>query len=214
MTEYVWTSPGGVYTVPADWRAAFLAEFPDYRIRWSLKTRSWHLEQRCGSNTLAPFRIDPFDDSLIRAADGYWLVMVLQPGNRMPCPSIVARHPRQLCGWTVSVPTRVTAEAICTNCRSHGRDGRFMAAYYPFDETLLDWMRQTNPLNHGVQKIDGKTRVMASVEADRRNQRALKEGDRKQSDAITSIDSVDYRWITGIGSSGATRRRVDSHTFR
>ena len=137
MTEYVWTSPGGIYTVPDSWRAAFLAEFPDYRIRWSLRDHCWHLEQKCGSNTLAPYRIDPFDDSLIRAADGYWLVMAIQPGNRMPCPAVTVRFPRQTCGWTLPVATRETSESICPVCRSKRRDGRVMAGYWPNRDEVL-----------------------------------------------------------------------------
>lgn len=202
---FLWTSPGGVYTVPDSWREAFLSEFPDYRVRWSLAKGSWHVEQRCGRGALPPFRIDPFDDSLIRARDGYWLVMEFQPGNRMPCPAITTRYPLQRCGWTLSIERGRSKEAVCAWCRRQGRDGRTMAAYWPFDETLLEHLRYSDPLRGGISR--------QRADADARNQAMLAEAERKRRDACTSIDAVDYRWLSGIGASGATRRQVDGSTF-
>ena len=214
MTEYLWASPGGAYTVPDRWRQQFLSEFPDYRVRWSLQEQCWHLEQAYGRGALPPTRIDPFHDSLIRARDGYWLVMKIQPGNRMACPGVVSLHPRQLCGTTMRVPSRTAGEVVCANCRAHGRDGRTIAAYWPFDETLLDALRQTNPLTRGVVKHNGKTQTRAAYEADQANARMDAEKDRKLKDTTTSLDAVDYRWIADIASStGRQRRYINDHDF-
>ena len=211
MTEYIWSSPGGAYVVPDGWRASFLTDFPGYRVRWSLKERCWHIEQRTHGETIPPFRIDPTDDLLIRAVDGYWRVMALQPGDRMACPTIVNTYPRTLCGNQLPVTVRKTKESICSVCRRAGRDGRTMAGYYPFDETLLDALRRTNPLTYGL--VDNGRRTRASVEADNANRLIEAEAARQRRDAGT-LDAVDYRWLTGIGASSALRRQIDHTTFR
>ena len=213
-TEYVWASPGGAYTVPDAWRRRFLREFPDYRVRWSLQEGCWHLEQWYGRGALPSTHIDPHNDANIRAYDGYWLVMKIQPGTRMACPGIISKHPRQVCGNTITVPTRHLGEAVCANCRTHGRDGRVVACFWPFDETLLDELRRTNPLTRGIIKRDGKVQTRAAWEADRANTARERAAHNREADAMTSIDAVDYRWLSGIAASGATRRRVDDTTFR
>jgi hypothetical protein len=214
MTEYLWKSPGGTYTVPDEWRQKFLKEFPEYRVRWSLAERCWHLEQAYGRGALPPLRIDEADDSLVRSRDGYWLVMKIQPGDRMACPGVIQKVPRQLCENTIQVPSRRTGEAVCGNCRQKGRDGRTIAGFWPFDETLLDELRRTNPLTHGIVKKDGKTQTRAAWEADQANARMLQERDRIMHDGVTSIDQVDHRWLTGIPSAGFSRRKIDDTTFR
>lgn len=214
MTEYLWASPGGQYVVPDRWRQEFLAEFPEYRVRWSLAEGCWHLEQAYGRGALPPIRIDDTDDTLIRARDGFWLVMKLQPGDRMACPGIIQKVPRQVCHASMKVPTRRMGEAVCANCRRKGRDGRTVAGFWPFDATLLDELRRTNPLTHGIIKKAGKVQTRAAYEADQANAVMQREGLRKQADAMTSVDAVDYRWLSGIGSSTGIRRQVDDTTFR
>lgn len=207
MSATCWTSPGGLYVVPDDFRIRFLREFPDYRIRWSLTLQRWQLEQRCGRGALPPIRISPEDDGLIRARDGYWLVMAFQPGNRMACPSVVTRFPdRQTCGMTLPVASRRSAESVCPSCKAHGRDGRHMVAYWPFDELLLDHLRYSDPLRDGTRR--------QRLDADARNaaRKAALEADVR--DAKTSLDAVDYRWLAGIASSTGIRRQVDASTFR
>ena len=206
MTDYLWASPGGFYRVPDEWRARFEAEFPEYRIRWSLRRGSWQIEQRAGRGALPPLRIDPHDDSLIRAADGYWLVMEFQPGDRMPCPGILSIRPRRTCGAIVKVPYRESREAVCPECRKRDRDGKNIAAYWPFDEILLEHLRYSDPLRGGIQRQRQK--------AEARNAAILREADRRQSDAATSLDYVDMRWLADIPTSGMTRRMVDHTTFR
>lgn len=205
MTEYVWTSPGGAYVVPLGFRNRFLNEFPTYRIRWSLRESKWLIEQQYG-NPLPPTRPhDPFDDHTIRANDGYWLVMSFRPGTRMACP---------LCGLTIPVPMMKTAETSCMFCRAKGLDGRHLAGYWPFDERLIDCLRSTDPRHRGVMKdARGQLRVRASMEAERANDRRELVMQRATSDAVSSIDAVDYRWISGIPSAGATRRQLDSADF-
>jgi hypothetical protein len=213
-SEFDWASPGGTYRVPADWKRRFLAEFPDYRVRWSIRKGMWQVEQSFGRGALPPVRIDDgAHDDLIRARDGYWLVMEFLPGDRFACPAVLSQYPRTVCGWTLRAPTRKRAEVKCPACRKAGRDGRTVAGFYPFDEALLDDLRRTNPLTWGVVKHNGKVQTRAALEADRANELLLREAERRQRDAITSIDAVDHRWITGIDSTGwggKTARRTIS----
>lgn len=216
MTEYLWQSPGGVYVVPDEWRRQFLAEFPDYRVRWSLKKGCWQLEQSYGRGALPPVRLDEADDTLVRARDGYWLVMEFSPGDRMPCPASITHESsgeRQRCNHTLKVPMRKGAEIRCPNCRAHGRDGRTMASYWPFDELLMEHLRRTNPLTHGTVRVAGHTRTRAAYEADRANDLMLREAEKAQAAAVSSLDYVDYRWLAGIPTAGATRRQIDHTTF-
>lgn len=206
MADYEWTSPGGLYVVPDSWRQQFLSEFPDYRVRWSLQKDCWQIEQRVGRGALPAMRIDPTDDSLIRARDGYWLVMEFQPGDRMACPAITERFPLQRCGGTMKVSHREARETICRYCRLKGRDGRTMASYWPFGEALLEHLRWSDPLRGGTTRQREETDV--------RNKALMREAERRQADAMTSLDYVDYRWLTGIPTAGHSRRQIDHTTFR
>ena len=205
-SEYVWASPGGLYVVPDIFRQRLQSEFPGYRVRWSLKESCWQIEQPVGGGALPPLRIDPADDSLIRARDGYWLVMKFQPGDRMACPQLIQKEPRQECSYSIRVPHRRAAEVACPICRAKGRDGRTIAAYWPFDETLLEQLRLSDPLRGGIQR--------QSRSAEANNAAIIKAGENKAADAMTSLDQVDYRWLSGIGSSTGKRRQIDHTTFR
>lgn len=205
LPEYNWSSPGGLYVVPTDFKQRFLKEFPEYRIRWSLKDQRWMIEQRCGRGALPPLKIDPADDGLIRAKDGYWLVMAFQPGDRMACPGTVNFYPRTFCNWTMKVATRKVKESVCGMCRFKGRDGRYMTSFWPFDETLIERLRETDPLRGGIQR--------ARAEADLANVRRLSVAESKRRDAVTSIDQVDYRWLSGIASNVSPRRQVSKGDF-
>lgn len=210
MTEYIGYSPGGVYVVPKDWLKEFHNEFPDYRVRWSLKEQCWHIEQHYGRGALPTFSIDPHNDDLVRARDGYWLVMKIQPGDRMACPAWLPQHPPVQCGYTIKLVPGKFGEHRCDACRKAGRDGRTIAGYLPFEETLLQRLRSTNPLTVGIVRVGGKYQTRASIEADKANELMQKESERQLKDKTTSIDAVDYRWISGIASStGLSRRTID-----
>lgn len=203
--EYLWSSPGGAYHVPDQWRREFAAEFTGYRVRWSLKDAAWQIEQPAGRGALPPFRLDPHDDSLIRAADGFWLVMTTSPGDRMACPTVVTPFPRQVCGTILKVPFRRSGEVTCPTCRGAHRDGRIIAGFWPFDGALLDRLRRSDPLRDGTRRT--------SSDADAFNAALLARAEAKRRDAITSLDSVDYRWLTNIPTAGATRRAISPGDF-
>jgi hypothetical protein len=205
MTEYIWTSPGGTYNVPSDFRTRFQNEFPGYRIRWSLKQSKWLIEQPTGQRGALPaIKLDLFDDTLIRERDGFWLVMSFQPGSRMACP---------IDGTTMSVPFRKMGETACETCRSRKRDGRIIAGFFPFDETLIEYLRSTDPRYRGIIKHEGKYRVTASVRADESNKLLERARQSKLSDSTSSLDAVDWRWISGIPTAGRTRRQLTDKDF-
>lgn len=177
---------GPLYTVPSDFARVFFKEFPDYRIRWSFKKRCWLVEQKCGRGSLKPIHVDPHDDQLIRAKDGYWLVMEIQPGDRMPCP---------VCDNTVRVAVRKFAESRCENCIRHGRDGRFMAGYYPFSESLLEHLRHSDPLRGGLQRMQAeadKANQLRLARAERETARIVEAGTKDAFSRIFDIQSVGY----------------------
>lgn len=185
---------GPIYSVPSDFARVFFREFPEYRIRWSFKKRCWLVEQKCGRSALSPIHIDPHDDQLIRARDGFWLVMEIQPGDRMPCP---------VCDNTIHVATRRFAEARCANCIKHGRDGRFMAGHYPFSEGLLEHLRRTDPLRDGVKRLQ--------AEADAANQLRLDRARRAQSNHNEAASKDAFSRLFDIQSVGYTGRSKNIH---
>lgn len=195
---------GPVYTVPVDFAKRFLAEFPEYRIRWSFRRNNWQIEQVYGRGALQASDISPENDGLIRERDGYWLVMEIQPGDRMACPSIVAHYPQlQRCGLTLKVPIRATAETVCTDCKKRGRDGRHMAAYWPLDETFLDHMRKTDPLRDGIRRV--------SREADSHNEAREADIDRRGSNEGQAASADLFNRIVGINQWGYTGSNKNIH---
>lgn len=134
-------------TLPAAFAKQLEREFDGrYRLRWSLKNREWHLEQRVGHGLAdAPIRIDSGADDLIRAREGYAFVMAIRPGDRMPCPSPIRLGPfgetLETCGFELKVPVMETRETVCPKCRLEGRDGRHAAAYYPLNDRLIEHIR-------------------------------------------------------------------------
>ena len=175
-------------TIPQSFQEAFLAEFGDsYRFRWSYKTKSFHLEQKVGRAALAPSFIDAADDDSIRARDGYALVLTLQTGDRMACPGG--------CGLDLKVPTFCFKTIQCPRCKWLGRDASYPAGFFPFSESLMDYLKYLDPKRGGqkraIQDADYKTR---KAEEDRINN-ITRSGEGALYDAynrIAGIESVGY----------------------
>ena len=159
-----------------------------YRLRWSPRKGEWHLEQKCGRAADPPCHISEGDDTLIRARDGYWFVLAIRPGDRMPCPG---------CGQTIKVPVLEFGEATCEWCQRHGKDGRYPAAYFPLDsDRLLEHIRR-------LDKIRGDHRViiqMVEEANDLRNKRFM-------NDKLNEVDAISedqYKRLFNIPSVGYT----------
>jgi len=185
---------GPIYTVPQDFAKEFFREFPDYRIRWSFQKNCWLIEQKCGRNTVPTFRVDRNDDRLIRMRDGYWLVMELQPGDRMACPT---------CGHDMKVAHERWAESTCQLCLKNGRDGRAMAGYFPFGPRLMDHIRKTDPLRGGTER--------ARKEQDLANQRREEAQERATSNIVEAGTKADFNHIFDIQSVGYTGNSKNIH---
>jgi hypothetical protein len=129
-----------------------------FRLRWSDKRQEFHLEQKVFTGqVMEPPPIDPesghfdtYSDEWIRARDGYFYVMTIRAGDRMPCP---------ICHSTLKVPVMETREMWCDECRKRGNDGRYVAAFYPLGEVLLDHLRDIDPQNGGPQRARQRMRA-------------------------------------------------------
>jgi len=173
---------------PADFVArlrAILGE--DYRVRWSLASQEWHIEQRVGPRRAIDGVIAADDDNHIRARDGYWLVLRVREGDRMPCPD---------CGVMLRVPVRELAHITCEWCRAQGRQGRHTAAFWPLDDSLLLELKRTRPEN-------ARELVRA---ADERNRRRMASLERELRHNIEIGTKENWTRLVGIPTTGYTGR--------
>jgi hypothetical protein len=173
-------------TLSSDFATQLHDEFGGrFRIRWSDKMHEFQLEQKVMTGQIMPpplisdedsltatARYDTYDDNWIRARDGYFYVMSLRNGDRMPCP---------ICGLTVPVPVLETRESVCEGCKLHGRDGRYVAAFYPFNHLLLEHLHDIDPLNGGPIRVRARMRAKQLA----KNERMLK----------ADLDVADYHVI-------------------
>lgn len=125
------------------------------RIRWSKARDEWHLEERVGRSALPPTRISEVDDDMIRARDGYALIMRVRPGDRMPCSR---------CNATLRVPIRETKQIRCSRCGN-----RDVAAFYELNSTLLEHLRYSHRSRTDPRSIAQRTdRNNANLDSARR----------------------------------------------
>lgn len=158
------------------------------RIRWSFKREEWHLEYKVGRGKIPNLFVGEYNDTMIRARDGYGLFMIIRPGDRMPCP---------WCGFTVKVPIQEMKEATCDYCKLNGKDGRIPAAFYPLEgDTLIQHLIKMDPMRtyrDGIAK-----------RVDEQNDRVLKSAERKFENDIQAITKENYKDLVGIQSVGYT----------
>lgn len=124
-----------------------------FRVRWSDKTHQMMLEQKVATGQLMEppptdpdaetVRWDTYDDTYIRARDGYFYTMTITPGDRMRCP---------LCNATIPVPVFETREVRCERCILQGRDGRYAAAHFELDDRFLEHIRSLDPETDGPER--------------------------------------------------------------
>lgn len=175
-------------TAPNGFVERLRKEFPDLRIRWSQRRRSWQIEQQVGRGALSPSAYSRLNDQLIRAKDGYWLVCEVQSGDRMQCPK---------CGnGPLRVPQLHFAEIRCNACMSQGYDGRYMAGYFPLGNALLEHLRETDPRRGAIQRM--------AKQADLANQKLLESQIRQRNNAIEAITKEEFNQLFGIQSVGYT----------
>lgn len=159
----------------------------ELRIRWSVRKEEWHIEQQVGRAAFAPYRLDPTDDSLIRARDGYLYVMAIRPGDRMPCPT---------CHRSIKIKSFVCEESTCSPCQAKGHDGRVRGCYFPLGEKLLEHLRKIDPQNGA--------HVRLRDEVDAANERMEKAKARAHSNTIEAQTKDAFTKIFEIPSVGYT----------
>lgn len=195
-----------MYSIPSDFQADLDEMFHGrFRLRWSDKRGEFHLEQKVGTGQVllpppidpeVPDRFDTYSDEWVRARDGYFYVMSIRTGDRMPCP---------VCGLTVSVPLMETRESHCFNCQLHGRDGRYFAAYYPLNHILLQHIRDIDPYFDTAHNI--RKRMKAKDIA--RREREMKEKiDRGDNAILDNKNQVEDNPMVGYGP------RTVQHTYQ
>lgn len=163
------------------------------RIRWSEKRSEWQIEQRVGRASLPPFRIDPYDDSHIRARDGFLFVCAIRPGTRMPCPT---------CGLTLKVPVFEFGEAICGYCKLQGgRKYRFRACYFPLSDMLLEHLRKIDPQNDGLRRIRDEANADAAAKERSKDRKLGNEIEDVIKDNLNSLFDVAHVGYTGKETS-------------
>lgn len=162
----------------ADFEREFFKAFDGrFRIRWSDMKQEYHIEQKVRRGLeIEPAKnektgiLDTYSDEYIRARDGYFYVMAIRAGDKMPCP---------ICGLTVPVPQLHTAESHCEYCKVMGRDGRYIAAYYPLNNVLIEHIKTLDPHTDGP--VQSRKRIRAAQ---------LKFEAEKQSKALDAADDM------------------------
>jgi hypothetical protein len=208
-----------MYSVPERTKRRIKDEFRDrIRIRWSDRSRTFHVEGKShrgftdfpmppGLNGKQIAKLlDVCHDDIVRAKEGYQLIMEIQPGARMKCP-------REGCPMTLQVPINRTAEVACGYCKSLRLDGRTIATYFDLEsESLIERLRYLDP--------ERTWRAQARKGTDERN--AALTAQREQ-DALNHIEAVnrdEYASFAGIlksstsGKTGAWLNAPESPLVR
>ena len=171
-----------------------------FRLRWSDKRQEFRLEQRVlPGQVMAPpvdedGRWDTYDDHYQCARDGYVYVMAIRNGDRMPCP---------ICGLPVAVPIMETRESVCDHCKFQGRDGRYIAAFYPLNHILLEHLHDIDPLNGGPQRVRNRIRAKQIDRQTRGFKASLDEAELRILDDKNQINDSP---MVGYGTVKNTRR--------
>jgi hypothetical protein len=186
-----------MYTVPSEFQRELDNVFHGrFRIRWSQKKEEFQLEQKVGTGQVllpppvdpdAPSHFDTYSDEWVRARDGYFFIMSLRNGDRMPCP---------VCGLEVPVPIMETTESICEHCRIKGRDGKYRAAFYPFNHILIQHIMDIDPYFDNAHHIRDRMRARQIAKMARTQKDAIDAADYA---VINSKNQVEDNPMTGYG---------------
>jgi hypothetical protein len=160
------------------------------RLRWSVREKNWHVEQKVGHGfALAPARIEEDRDDLICARDGYFHIMTITPGDRMPCPK---------CEYKLRVPVMEIEHLRCPYCQLKGRATRVFAGYWPLDDNLIRHLQKIDPLRGASEAL--------AAEADRHNALLM---ETLVNDAVApGLASAEERYnrMVGIAQVGRTMK--------
>lgn len=180
-----------------------------FRLRWSDKLQEYHLEQRIGvgRDLMPPVdeegNYDTYNDDWIRARDGFFKIMSVRAGDRMPCPR---------CGFDVKIPTMETRQVSCPYC-SYGKDDpkrqRWLASYFPLNHTLIDHIKEIDPENDGPERAKQRSQARRKAYLERLRKEALDEADYN---VIFNENQAFQKPMVGYGQK--TAQRGDESRFK
>lgn len=108
----------------------------EYRLRYSSLTSTWNIEQKIGRGVWE-LPANDWDDTAIRARDGYALVCSVHPRPFLICPE---------CNLQVPLPHLTIGEAHCHYCEARtGTNVSYFAGYFPLCERLIQRLERTSP---------------------------------------------------------------------
>lgn len=162
------------------------------RARWSVRNRTYQIEQQVGRASLPPIRIEADRDDLICARDGYGYVLEVAQGDRMCCPE---------CQWTeLTVPVREFVDIRCPYCASKGRQGRLVAGYFPLDDSLIEHLKKIDPEGTYAQNL--------TKDIDRRNQQRDTSLERGLTTTVEGHADERFNQVVGIESFGYSTTKM------
>lgn len=157
------------------------------RIRWSNSANEFHIEQRVARGIMNFPVPDENDDERIRLRDGYFYVMSVRNGDRMPCPK---------CAYTLKVPLRAIKELSCPQCKLRGVEHRVSAGFFPLDNSLIDYLKMIDPMRGASRELRDKI--------NKHNADFTRAQQQKVLDDAVAAGSDDFARIAGIPSVGYT----------
>ncbi len=108
----------------------------DYRLRRSPLTNRWLIEQHVGRGIWEE-PLNDWDDSAIRARDGYALVCSVYPVPYMLCP---------ICKSQLDLPHLSIGEVHCRRCEiATGETISYFGGYFPLCDALIARLERTSP---------------------------------------------------------------------
>jgi len=156
------------------------------RIRWSNAANEFQIEQHVARGIIN-FPAGLTDDERIRLRDGFFYVMSVRTGDRMPCPK---------CGTEIRVPIREMKELSCSVCKGRGLEHRVAAGYFPLDDTLIEHLQSIDPLKGMSRELRNKI--------DKHNADFTAKQRQKVLDQMSDAMGDDFNRIAGIPSTGYT----------
>ncbi len=153
----------------------------EYRVRWSPRTRSFHVEQKVARTLDYPGN----DDKAQRLRDGVRLVLDLGHPTE-PCPR---------CERPVEAATFERAEVECPSCRALGWTVWVTTGYFPLVDKTLASLERWHP------RLGEEPRA----EMDAQNAALARSHTRHRDNVAESLALEHYSKIVGIPSVGYTK---------
>lgn len=150
------------------------------RVRWSNAKNEYQIEQNVARGMMN-FPAPLTDDEAIRLKDGYFHVMSVRNGDRMPCPK---------CNRDLPVPIREVREVACT-CGT-----KSAAGFFPLDDTLITYLQAIDPMRGMSREMRNKINAHNDAIAEKMRQGVLNQ--------TTDAAGDDFARIAGIPSVGFT----------